>query len=152
MALAAGPMLRTRDITVLVDDYIERVAFGSEHRGEVRVLGEHDLARSRGFFNILTDLLLGLSDIDRQHNKVTRELMDDGIDRRLIAAAVPAPGRPELKKNELPFEDIVVEFLAVEGDCSEPRRPFTRIQREKSATGGGGKQGFKSRPAVNSTL
>src|SRR5271167_4256562 len=130
--LAASSMLGSRDVAVAVDDDVDRIGVGSEHRGQVGVLGEDDATGTRILLQILLHRLLRLVYVHREHHQsLIAEFLVQVVHQRLLAPAVRAPGGPELQQNNLALYRVVGELFTSGGFGVEARGRLT-------ATGEGG--------------
>lgn len=88
------------------------------------------------FGEVLTDRFLRLSYVDGEHHQaLAGELLMDVVHQLLFAAAVGAPGGPELQQDNLPLDGLVGEGLAGERLGPEARRGLTVVIAGKSPEG-----------------
>jgi hypothetical protein len=90
----------------------------------------------RYFFTVLFD-----SPTSSQHDQAfIGKFMRDLIAQRLLLAAVGTPAGPEFEQDDLPFDRLIVELLAVKRLSAKVRSGFALLGSEGR---GGNKQGEK---------
>jgi len=118
--------LLSGDVAVAVDHHVDRVALRVVHGSEVRVFGEHDGHGSWVLGEILLHFLIGLQDVDGEHDQAfVGELFGDVVDQFGFAFTVLAPGGPELEQDHLAFDGGVVELVSGRGFGAEARGRLT---------------------------
>ncbi len=121
-SFSGGAALFGGDVAVAVDHYVDGIALRVVHGCEVGVFGEHDGNGSWVVGEIFLYFLIGLEDVDGEHDQAfIGEFLGDVIDQFGFAFAVFAPGGPELEQDDFAFDRRVVELVSGRGFGAEAR-------------------------------
>jgi hypothetical protein len=102
-------VLRIDDLAVAIDDDIDGISVRGIHCGEIGISGHHDMTLAGMVFQVLLHDLLRLCYINRNHDQaLVGKFRGKVVYQTLFALAVGTPRGPELKKNNFPFVDSLL--------------------------------------------